>query len=385
MSKNNILISLKKISLIFLTFFFNLLSAQLVTNGSITGAPCANSGITSGNAAGWSTVSFSPDLCCLAMPSYIASSAVTAAVSPDGGTWLGIAALGEVAKTTITGLTISQTYTLYFCAACFGTNGVYNSAPGVPTISVGTTSVTFSVPRAASTWYKYTMTFVATAATMTLFCSANNSGSNSYIDLDGFSLSPTSPCGPAVLPVEMLDFKANYNAALKRVDLNWSTATEQNVERYAIERSDDAESFFEIESVKSYIGYSYTVQKYSATDADAVQNKTNYYRIVTIDRDGQKNVSQIQEVTFKDADANLNLLPNPATNHLQLTFKSNIPQAFTISFMDNFGKLVKSNDVIVDKNSNGRFDFDISELKPGLYFVNVNDGSVQYKRKLIKE
>ena len=113
---------MKKVSLIICILFYNWVSAQLVTNGSLTGAPCANSGITSGNAAGWSTVSFSPDLCCLAMPSYIASSAVAAAVSPDGGTWLGIAALGEVAKTTITGLTISQTYTLYFCAAYMATS-----------------------------------------------------------------------------------------------------------------------------------------------------------------------------------------------------------------------------------------------------------------------
>jgi hypothetical protein len=375
----------KKVAVILFCCLFNFLSAQLVTNGSVTGAPCANSGITSGNAVGWSTVSFSPDLCCLAMPSYIASSAVAAAVSPDGGTWLGIAALGEVAKTTITGLTVSQTYTLYFCAACFGTNGVYNSAPGVPTISVGTTSVTFSVPRAASTWYKYSMVFTASATTENLFCSANNSGSNSYIDLDGFSLSPTSPCGPTPLPVEMIDFKASYNSIEKRVDLNWSTATEKNVERYAIERSDDAESFFEIRSVKSYNGESHTIQKYSAVDADAVPNKTNYYRIVTIDKDGQKNVSQTQAVTFSDVDANLAVLPNPASGSIQLTFKSNIPQSFTIQFTDSHGRVVDTKNVAVDAQNTGKFSFDISEFKAGLYFVNVIDGSAVYKRKFVKE
>lgn len=123
--------------LLILLFISSLVNAQLVTNGSVSGAPCANSGINVGNAAGWSGCGFSPDLCCLAMPSYVASSSVTPVVSPDGGTWLGLAALGECAQTTITGLTAGQTYTLYFCGACFGTGtSIYNQGPSLPRISV---------------------------------------------------------------------------------------------------------------------------------------------------------------------------------------------------------------------------------------------------------
>lgn len=93
-------------SLIFLLFFGLSLLGQTVTNGSVTGAPVGNSSLA--NAAGWVVCGFSPDLCDISFPSYVATSQVTPSPSPDGGSWLGLGALnglGECARTTITGLT----------------------------------------------------------------------------------------------------------------------------------------------------------------------------------------------------------------------------------------------------------------------------------------
>ena len=115
----NLIYNLKRscLLLVGMTLLCFTASAQTVTNGSVTGAPRGNNLIA--NATGWSRCSFSPDLCDVTHPSYVTTSAVPSTPSPDGGTWVGLASLGECAQTTITGLTVGNTYTLYFCGACF--------------------------------------------------------------------------------------------------------------------------------------------------------------------------------------------------------------------------------------------------------------------------
>lgn len=174
--------------------FISQISAQTVTNGSVTGFPVGNNVLA--NAAGWSTCAFSPDLCDVNFRSYTGNSQVPAIASPDGGSWLGIAALGECAQTTITGLTPGQQYTLYFCGACFGTGALFNSAPANPEICVGSTCQIFSIPMVANTWNPYQMNFVANATTMVLQARIAN-GSNSYASLDGFNLN--GPCGNPIV------------------------------------------------------------------------------------------------------------------------------------------------------------------------------------------
>jgi gliding motility-associated-like protein len=162
-------------------------SAQAVTNGSVAGAPAGNNVLT--NAAGWTVCGFSPDLCSVAFPSYSGGSQVAPGASPDGGTWLGLAAVGagECGQTSITGLTIGQNYTLCFYGANFGTGALFNASPSNPDVCVGATCQTYVIPQVAGVWTQFTLPFVATAATMTLSC--NLTADNSYCGLDGFTIS----------------------------------------------------------------------------------------------------------------------------------------------------------------------------------------------------
>ena len=180
---------MKRIFLILFLFCIQFsIKGQTVTNGSITGAPVGNNVLA--NAAGWSVCGFSPDLCDTGFPSYSGGSTVTPSFSPDGGSWLGMAAVGagECAQTTVTGLTVGDTYTLCFYGACFGTNTtIFNSSPSNPQICVGGTCQTFTIPMAANTWTLFTMTFTAAATTETLQCILT--GDDSYCALDGFTIS----------------------------------------------------------------------------------------------------------------------------------------------------------------------------------------------------
>jgi gliding motility-associated-like protein len=161
--------------------------AQTVTNGSLNGAPVGNNQLN--NATGWSVCGFSPDFCNVGYPSYTGNSQVAVSASPDGGNWLGMAAVGtgECAQTTVTGLTVGNQYTLCFYGACFGTASGFNAGPSNPQICVGGTCTTVVIPQVANQWTLFTLTFTATAATEVLQCILL--GDDSYCGLDGFSIS----------------------------------------------------------------------------------------------------------------------------------------------------------------------------------------------------
>lgn len=375
---------INKLCAVLACFWLSLsLNAQLVTNGSITGSPCANSGINNGYAAGWSGCGFSPDLCCLTMPSYVTTSQVTPVVSPDGGTWLGLAALGECARTTITGLTAGTTYTLYFCGACFGTGtSIYNSGPSKPRIIVGTSTFVPTIPMVASTWNKYSMTFVASAATMTLQCD-HPTGSVSYASLDGFSLSSTAVCKPIVLPIELVDFTPSYNKDLKQVDLEWTVSMEKNVSYYGIEKSDDATVFQEIEKVYAAYGDHYSLQRYMSSDKHALPGKVNYYRLVTHDKDGKFTYSPTKSVYYSEPETELNIIPNPAYEKATLYFTSPNERIWTVTVFDKEGKKAMEFEHYATAGVNTS-EIELRNLNSGLYFVCVSDGDMFYKKKLIK-
>ncbi|MCB9224382.1 MAG: gliding motility-associated C-terminal domain-containing protein [Crocinitomicaceae bacterium] len=166
--------------------------SQTVTNGSVTGAPVGNN-LIGPNCPNWNVCGFSPDLCDAGFPSYTGNSQVGASPSPDGGSWLGMASvgsgLGECAETTITGLTVGQQYTLCFWGSNFGTGSAYNGGPATPSVSVGGTSQSYSIPQVANVWNLYTLVFTATATTMPLQCNNPSGGVPSYANLDGFVIS----------------------------------------------------------------------------------------------------------------------------------------------------------------------------------------------------
>lgn len=362
------------------------LDAQTVTNGSVTGAPRGNSMVP--NAAGWSTCSFSPDLCDVTHPSYVTNSAVTPVPSPDGGTWVGLASLGECAQTTITGLTIGTTYTLYFCGACFGTGtSIYNGGPARPVVTVvGATagSQQFNIPMAASTWNNYQMTFTATAATHTLQLSHPNTVSpQAYASLDGFSLS--NPCG-ILLPVELFDFVAELRKD-NSVLLSWKTVTELNSEYFAIERSMDGLEFEEI-GRKPAAGNSNQTLFYTYIDEELpARNGVFYYRIRSVgDKDGFS-LSDVRVVSvLNNTQGALNVYPNPAKDFINIDFWLNeVPEETArLRILNAFGQVVYEQILNLNIRAN-QMSIGIENLSAGQYVLEININELGYRQKIVKQ
>ena len=138
-------------------------------------------------------------------------------------------------------------------------------------------------------------------------CSGPFNGSN---EIKGSkTISFASPaCTNFVLPVTLLSFTAKPEG--ERVQLAWATASEQDAERFIVERSTDLGEYVSVGQVAAK-GTTNTRQNYGLTDMNPLPG-INYYRLRQIDRNG---TSQ----TFKPVSAIVDadefvvvVYPNPA-------------------------------------------------------------------------
>lgn len=358
---------MKKLIIISIIFNTLICAAQSVTNGSVTGA-ASNSGINGGNATGWSGCNYSPDVCNVSLPSYVASSQVTPSSSPDGGTWLGLAAMSpagtaECAQTSITGLTIGQSYVLYFYAACFGTGtSICNNSPATPTITIGASSQMYTIPMVASTWVLCTMPFTATAATMTLEAKHTSTFGSyyAYVGLDGFTLN-------VPLPTELTSFKAKKTAN-NDVKLDWQTATEINNDYFTIERSVDGINW-EVVEIRNGAGNSTAILNYEALDESPYRN-TSYYRLKQTDFDGKYSYSQTESINLLEnqLESNVEIYPNP-TNGL-ITIEGNSFELEDIKIYNYLGQNVTCHSMITE-NHEEKVVIDLYNLSKGIYYLKT--------------
>jgi hypothetical protein len=120
----------------------------------------------------------------------------------------------------------------------------------------------------------------------------------------------------APLPVELLNFDSNCSNGQEII--SWSTATEMNNDYFAIERSDDGNSYHEIGRVNGS-GTTSQVHTYSFSDPNP-SSSIVYYRLRQTDYNGQSTTSTViagqscgTEVNYIDAFASggeINLLVN---------------------------------------------------------------------------
>jgi hypothetical protein len=112
------------------------------------------------------------------------------------------------------------------------------------------------------------------------------------------------------LPVRFL----SVNALRKQgtVSVNWTTATEWNVDRYEVERSEDGRSFGTI-TRSAPLSNNSTGASYTARDAAAPAG-TVFYRIKAVDIDGHLTYSNTVRLQSSNAVPVVGISPNPASS-----------------------------------------------------------------------
>jgi hypothetical protein len=181
-----------------------------------------------------------------------------------------------------------------------------------------------------------------------------------------------------VLPITVLNFSGKLMPASNL--LAWTTAQEVNSSKFDIESRYGISNFNKIGTV--------TANGYKSSYIFVHQNPpadVNYYRLKIIDKNNRFAYSDIIALKRNSAVASPNsFYPNPFTDNIQAAFTSAAQKVINIKVYDVSGRLIKQQYSGVVKGFNLLTVPGLQKLAAGIYFVEIKDGTVITKEKLVK-
>jgi hypothetical protein len=138
------------------------------------------------------------------------------------------------------------------------------------------------------------------------------------------------------LPVRFLSFNVTMKGG--QAILEWSTANEQDNNRFEIEKSNDGNHYSSIGTVKA-AGNASATQHYQFTDANA--GAVNYYRIRQVDDNGQYAYSAIRMVKAAEA-ANSARIYAAGSQSIQINFNAPLSENVKVNVLNLNGQIIAS-------------------------------------------
>ncbi len=201
---------------------------------------------------------------------------------------------------------------------------------------------------------------------------------------DSYRIDPNRPAGTftsfarlisgITLPVTFsnYDVKCNDKGAL----IKWSTATEQNSDRFEIQRSTNGIDWATIDNVIA-AGSSTSLRNYQYLD---IYGGTAFYRIRQVDTDGRFIYTAIKSTNCKAGQFDITLFPVPAKDNLNVVIKSDRTVKTDLQVLDMTGKIVQRTIVQINKGNNNIV-LDINNLPGGQYLLVSSDPAVLINKK----
>jgi len=185
------------------------------------------------------------------------------------------------------------------------------------------------------------------------------------------------------LPVTLLDFTVKKNSASTAL-LSWTSTNERNLAYYSVQRSYDGITFNSIGQVTA-VGNGNNVTNYSYLDTSANLSRTVYYKLISIDNNGNSSASIV--ISLAPASSlDILLSPNPTNGTVTLQINDPAVTNVTVSVLNVLGNLVYAGNF---KSETGLFNqqIDLSAQPSGIYFVKVTSPSGDYSGvgKVVKE
>lgn len=196
---------------------------------------------------------------------------------------------------------------------------------------------------------------------------------NECLNTTGDDFPATIPNCQIVIPVEWLNFQAKSNK--NSVDLDWSTATEHNVQHFIVERSTDGQAFEQI-GVSLPAKNTLAQNNYTTTD-DKPLSGVSFYRIKEVSFDGKESFSVIKSVIFKENTAIFTVYPNPKSPAGPLSIQTNFNENYTFNLYDTTGKRLVTH---LCKGATDLFDLNLTS---GFYLYECATPSEKIVGKLI--
>jgi len=179
------------------------------------------------------------------------------------------------------------------------------------------------------------------------------------------------------LPVDLIAFEAT--ARTRSIDLDWSTAQENNNKGFVVERSVDGSNFSRIGWVDG-IGTADSRSDYFYTDHFVQPGIMYYYRLRQTDFDLREKISVVRQAKIDRNQVIITLTPNPAREQFQV-FISGSDKPADIRLVNMQGQLMKQWNQV--SASAAPYTLNISGLAAGVYTVQVDLNGQRKVEKLV--
>lgn len=191
------------------------------------------------------------------------------------------------------------------------------------------------------------------------------------------------------LPVELTRFTARRKAGSSDVLVEWTVASESNIDRYEVEVARGLADYQQNRFVKlgavSSRGNSSTEQRYVYTDAEVNKTGVRYYRLRVVEMDGSTKYSPIRPVVF-DEEIVWQVNPNPSNGVFHVLLQAEAGEVVKARVYDAGGKLVKGAELTADGFvQKMTIDLGGASLAPGLYLLDVQAGDKRRSFRLVKQ
>ena len=182
------------------------------------------------------------------------------------------------------------------------------------------------------------------------------------------------------LPVHFTYFKAKVSGTA--VLLQWETTSEQDADRFEIERSEDGVHFQYLGRVAS-TGAINVQTTYNYTDNSPLTDD-NYYRLKQVDNNGSFVYTPVRMVSLSTLkNVTIAVYPQPAKEKVTIKLPAELDQKnVVVNIINSAGGLEKQLLGMSIRNDNAIV-LTVGQLANGVYFINVHSGNKVYVSPLV--
>ena len=184
------------------------------------------------------------------------------------------------------------------------------------------------------------------------------------------------------LPVTVTEVKGFQKD--KGIQVDWTVKTEQNIERYEVQKSLNGTEFAKIGSVTA-IGNGALTQTYGWFDANPVAGN-NFYKIKVVEKSGGVKYTYVVKVTIGKGDVSMSVYPNPVKgNTMNVRMTNALQGRYAIVLYNNAGQQVY-NGIIEHSGGSGTYNVKMkSRISKGSYRLQVSNDTEKFTETVIFE
>ena len=197
-----------------------------------------------------------------------------------------------------------------------------------------------------------------------IYTDGNTGGWTGMIMLDDFKVSGVQL---SVLDLSIISFDGELRQ--DKANLNWDVEIDETFSHYMLERSGDGAEYHSIAKLDNASQY---------TD-DQLLIGNNFYRLQVYDQDGNTTTSNTIMLDYSPND-NVSLYPNPSNTDIVTLLNSTSIAYDQLHIFDIEGKAVKT----IKLNKQITTDVDVSDLRPGIYLVQIRNSTESKTLRLVR-